>query len=370
MNPVQIGSHVKVGKGERCFIIAEAGTAHGGDLDAGRRLIDAAASSGADCVKFQAVFADEIVHPTAGSIQLPGGKTDIYARFKEVERDGEFYAALKEYAESKRLMFLCSAFGLGSARILQETGVSVMKIASPELNHFPLLDEVSSWGLPVFLSTGISQLADIEAALEHCACPAMLLHCVTSYPAPEEEYNCRIIPLLSGIFDIPVGISDHSLDPLLVPGTAVMEGAAAVEKHLTLSRTGGGLDDPIALDEKAFSKMVSGIRNMEKMSRDEAAAWLGGIYGQERVQRVLGTGRKHLSSSERDNYFSTRRSLLAWKDIKRGEKFSEKNTVLLRSEKNTPPGLSPEFLPIILGKKSCRDIPAGAGISWTDVIPD
>ncbi len=365
---IRIGSR-RIGKGHPCLIVAEAGSAHQGELPRAFELIDAAGQAGADCVKFQVIFADEIVHPRTGSIDLPGGQTPIHRRFRELERDLSFYARLKEHTEKRGLLFLCSAFGPRSARLLRDLGVQAVKVASPELNHFPLLRELAGCGLPLIVSTGVSTLSDIERTLIAAGPRTVLLHCITSYPAPEEEYNLRVIPNLQGIFGRPVGVSDHSRDPLLVPGLAVAMGACLIEKHLTLSTADGGLDDPIALEPEAFARMVGGIRRIEGTGPKERRSWLEGEYGRGRVESVLGDGVKRLAPSERKYYLTTNRSLHAVDEIQAGQTIQPGDVCIVRSESNLRPGLGPEYLELILGRAAQRTIPAGEGITWEDILP-
>lgn len=353
--------------GGRVLVIAEVGTAHGGDLERARALVDAAAEAGADCAKFQAVWADEILHPLAGGVDLPGGRVPLYERFRELERPEGFYRELKSYTEERGLAFLCSAFGLRSARLLRGLGVQAVKVASPELNHFPLLAEVAGYGLPLLLSTGVSTLGDIERALEVTGREVVLLHCLTAYPAPEEEYNLRLIPNLARIFGLPVGLSDHSLDPLLVPVLATALGAPVLEKHITLSRGAAGLDDPIALEPDDFARMVEGVRRAERLGAEGARAWMEELRGAERVRQALGSGVKELAPSERGNYLTTHRSVHALRAIRAGEVLGEKDFAALRSEKNLRPGLDPGCLPLLAGRRARRDIPDGDGIGWEQV---
>ena len=177
----------------RAFIVAEIGTSHGGDLSKARELLAAAAASGADAAKFQCVYADEILHPACGAVQLPGGNISLYERFRSLERDADFYAQLKALTEDAGLVFVCSPFGIKSARVLRDIGTPAIKIASPELNHFPLLREVAAYDRSIILSSGVSTLGDIEKALAVLDEASgglrggglTLLHCVTAYPAPE-----------------------------------------------------------------------------------------------------------------------------------------------------------------------------------------
>jgi sialic acid synthase SpsE len=354
----------------RVYIIAEIGTGHGGNIERARELVDAAAESGADCAKFQIVYADEILHPDTGFVTLPGGPVRLYDRFLELEVAPAFYAEISAYCASRDIDFLCTPFGLKSARELKALRPKRVKIASPELNHLPLLRETASWDIPMILSTGVSTLADIERALAatESAPHRTLLHCVTSYPAPEEDYNLSVLESLARVFGVGVGVSDHSLDPVLVPVLAVACGGRMVEKHITISKTDGGLDDPVALTGALFAEMVTAIRRAESMIKDEIIADLSARYGSERVRAILGSGVKSLATSERANYTRTNRSIHAIRSLCKGEVITDGDVALLRTEKVLSPGLAPEFLEHVIGARLARDVKNGEGISWDDVI--
>ncbi len=359
----------KVGGGNPCLVIAEIGTSHQGDMGKARALIDAAAQAGADCIKFQLVHAEEILHPLSGSVDLPTGRIALYEQFKTLERTREFYAGLKAVTEAHGALFLCSPFGIRSARELRSLGVHALKIASPELNHLPLLQEAASYGLPLFLSSGVSTLGDIERALRVVGKRnTVLMHCITSYPAPEEQYNVSVLASLKSVLGVEVGISDHSQDPVLVPALAVLNGACVVEKHFTLSREGSGLDDPIALEPDEFSCMVQEIRAAETGKKNVVRRRLEKEYGRDRVAAVLGSGVKEMAASEERNYTLTNRSLHAMREIAAGELIAESDVAVLRTEKVLRPGLSPEFLAVVVGARAKRRIPDGAGILWADLI--
>jgi len=358
----------------RVLIIAEIGTGHGGDEVKAAELIAAAIESGADCVKFQHVYADEIIHPATGLVPLPGGPTPLYDTFKALETSPDFMSRLKERVESMGALFLCTPFGLRSARELRDIGVHAMKIASPELNHAQLMEEIATYGLPTILSSGVSRLSDIENALEpfsQTGTSTALLHCVTAYPAPETDYNLRVLEALSTLFGVPVGISDHSADPLVVPSLAVASGACIIEKHLCLSRQGDGLDDPIALPPRDFERMSAAVRRMSRLVEDiGAAATINALkneYGATMTEAVLGDGHKRLAHSEAANYSRTNRSIHARRSIARGERFSADNLAILRTEKVLRPGLAPLQLPVVIGRRAARDIPDGEGVEWADL---
>ena len=351
------------------LIIAELGTSHNGDLAKAMEMICSAAESGADCVKFQMVFADEILHPATGEVMLPGGKIRLYDRFKALETPVDFYVKLKEYVENKGLLFLCTPFGLKSARLLHELQPKVVKIASPELNFTGLLKEISSWNLPVLLSSGVSLLADIEEAVSvlNAQNRLCLLHCITSYPAPETEYNLKVLQSLSMIFGISAGVSDHSLDPCLVPALSVSMGAAVIEKHFCLSRDDPGLDDPIALPPDLFSQMVKAVRKAAETGPEKTIEELSGQYGREFIEQILGNGVKMLAHSEKANYQLTNRSIHALRDIEPGQIIKKGDFAVLRTEKILRPGLAPRFEELIEGRAARNFIPNGEGIRFEDI---
>jgi sialic acid synthase SpsE len=358
------------------LIIAELGTSHNADLGKAKEMAGAAGEAGADCIKTQMVFASEILHPNTGEVPLPGGGIRLYDRFKALEAPPEFYGELKEYVESLGLLFLCTPFGLKSAHILRELGPQLVKIASPELNFIALLRETAGWGLPILLSSGVSTLADIDEALSitknaenggHSEGKICLLHCVTSYPAPETDFNLRVLRSLQAVFGVSVGLSDHSLDPELVPALAVSQGAAVIEKHFRLSGADGGLDDPIALSPPLFARMTGAVRRAAEAGPEATMAEYSRERGAALVEAVLGTGVKELAPSERANYHRTNRSIHAMRDIQRGETIGPGDFAVLRTEKILRPGLDPRWEPLITGRTARNYIPAGEGIRFEDI---
>ncbi|MFP4637948.1 MAG: N-acetylneuraminate synthase family protein [Spirochaetaceae bacterium] len=357
--------------GTSTVIIAEIGTSHGGELGHARELVDAAAEAGADCVKTQIVYADEIVHPLTGRVSLPGGEIPLYERFRELEVSPAFFAALAEHCGRRGVTFLASVFGRRSLEVLgrlRGLGVDAVKIASPELNHLPLLHAVAETGLEIVLSTGVATLSDIERAVDACGDACGMLHCVTAYPAPEEEYNLRVVPALRQIFGVGVGVSDHSTDPVLVPAAAVSLGADVIEKHLTLSREGNGLDDRVALEPAAFSDMVRAVRRAERQGPEHTFGELRERYGASRLEKVLGDGVKRLAPSEKANYGRSNRSILATADIPEGEPIDTHNAAILRSEHNLTPGLSPSLWERIRGARAVRPIENGTGVRFDHLL--
>jgi sialic acid synthase SpsE len=358
------------------FIIAELGTSHGGSIAKAKELVDAAAYAGADCVKFQIVYAAEILHPNTGAVPLPGGSIPLYDIFKKLEVAPLFFAELKTYAETKNVAFLASPFGPQSAAELKQLNPAAVKIASPELNYTQLLREIARWNIPVYLSSGVSTLADIENALAifdetGTRKNVTLMHCVTSYPAPPSDYNLRLITTLSGIFGVKIGISDHSLAPEPVPCIATALGATVIEKHFCLSRDDTGLDDPIALSPDLFAEMVKAVRLTAEIRQKEgekkALEALGKCYGKSELSAILGDGVKRLPPSETANYGRTNRSIHALTDIPEGTRLSMENTAPLRTEKILRPGLPPALWEKIIDRPARTAIPSGEGVRFEDI---
>ena len=411
----------------KTIIIAEIGTSHSGSLEKARALIDAASQAGADGVKFQWVYADEILHPATGAVDLPGGKTPLYDTFKTLECPPSFYKECMEYAHQKGLLFACSPFGPRSFDELVQLHPDAVKIASPELNHFALLKKCATiYGkIPLILSSGVSKLADIEAALELIGAldapdagaagtgvpntsvtqegsvgdnpqeggargvvfpPLTLLHCVTCYPAPEAQSNVACIETLRGVFGVATGMSDHSLSPILVPSLAAMKRAAVLEKHITLSHEGGGLDDLVALEPEGFALMVHVVHQtcamMESFDRDEESIrvdlnriaqkrvmeQLAASFPRDMILQALGDGVKRLAQCERANWGKTNRSLHYMRAMKRGDRLTPSDIGALRSEKNLSPGVSPLLEGTLIGATLTRDVASGEGVHLEDFL--
>ncbi len=354
---------------KKTFIIAEIGTSHGGDINKAIKLINVAKTSGADCAKFQVVFADEIIHKNTGLVKLPGGDTPLYDVFKNLELDINFYKRLKDETEKVGLTFMASPFGEKSAQLLEDIGSEIFKVASPELNHFPLIKQLLKYNKPIILSSGVSKLEDLDRTMSLTGTKNVtLLHCITSYPAPEEDYNLNLIPNLKNIFGIETGISDHSLDPILVPSLTVLLGGTMVEKHITLSNDTDGLDDPVALNPENFKIMCASIREYEKLDYETGINKLKSEYGEDRILKILGDGVKKLAHSEASNYGRTNRSLHSLVELKAGTILTRDNSALLRTEKILRVGIAPHLVENFYGKKLTKTVPDGEGIRLEDFL--
>lgn len=360
-------SHKKV------LVIAELGTAHKGSLTKAKELIDRAVGAGADAVKFQIVYADEILHPKTGIVSLPGGKIPLYENFKRLECTPDFFMRIAEYCEKKQVLFSASSFGARSTDELAALNPAFIKIASPELNFVQLLEQAAEKNIPLILSSGVSTLSDIELAVSRCRKflkkDLALLHCITSYPAPPDEYNLSLLEVLQKIFDCAVGISDHSHNEYLVPLLSIACGAAIVEKHFCLSNDDDGLDDKIALPPEKFSAMVRAIRQCEKYTVSEIQEKLFSLgFTETQIRQTLGNGKKALAQSEEKNYGRSNRSLHYLRDIKAGERIGKNDIAVLRTEKILSIGEHPKYLNYFIGSILQKDVQSGSGANFFDII--
>jgi N,N'-diacetyllegionaminate synthase len=340
VTPLTIGRR-RVGSGHPCFLIAEAGVNHNGSLALGRRLIDAAAAAGADVVKFQTFSADRLAAPSAPKARYQKKTTGAAGSQRDMLRRLELTPAMHEallaHCRRRNILFLSTPFDEGSADLLERLGVSAYKIPSGEITNLPFLAHVARKGKPVILSTGMSTLEEVRAAVRTVRAAGgrslALLHCVSLYPTDPADVNLRAMATLEEEFRAPTGFSDHT------PGTAISLAAAAlgacvIEKHFTMDKTLPGPDHRMSLDPS------------------ELRAWVAGIRA---VESALGSGRKAPVAGEREIARVARKSLAAARDIPAGAVLTPDMVVRLRPGT----GMSPAALPSVLGKKARRAVPAG-----------
>jgi len=343
MKTVKIGDGL-IGDGSPCFIIAEAGVNHNGDVNLAKKLIDAAKKARADAVKFQTFKAENVVTKNAEKADYQKettGRGSQYEMIKKLELSEDDFRELAEYARERNITFLSSPFCKESVDLLDEIGVPAFKIASGEITNFPLLKHVSSKGKPIILSTGMATLGEIEEALKAIRSGGVkdiiLLHCVTSYPAKIEDVNLKAIQTLKCAFKLPVGFSDHTMG-IAIPVAAVALGACVIEKHLTLDRKMLGPDHKASLEPHEFKEMVKAIRNAEK---------------------ALGDGIKKPTEEERIKKVA-RRSIVAKVSIPKGAVI----TTDMLDAKRPGTGISPKYMDIIVGRVARVNIKRGEIISW------
>jgi N,N'-diacetyllegionaminate synthase len=323
----------------KTLIIAEAGVNHNGDMLLAKQLIDIAAKAGADLVKFQTFDANRLVTLAAKKADYQKLVTDSsesqYEMLKRLELTEDQHLELIAHCEMRKIGFLSSGFDIESINLLSNLGISCFKIPSGEITNLPYLRHIGELRKKIILSTGMSTLGDIEAALnvlEYAGTPRTnitLLHCTTEYPAPMVEINLRAMQSMHSAFGTAVGYSDHTKG-IEVSIAAVAMGASVIEKHFTLDRNLPGPDHQASLEPGELIAMVAAIRNIEL---------------------ALGDGVKRLTPSESKNISIVRKSLVASREIKSGELFSSKNI----TTKRTGAGISPMRWDEVLGKTARRD---------------
>lgn len=336
-----------IGEGEPCFITAEAGSNHNGNLEQAKRLIDMAASAGADAVKFQVFRANRLYPKSAGLSDYLKIPKPIYDIIAQMEMPYEWLADLAACCREKGVLFLASVFDEESADRL-DPYVEAFKIASYEMTHIPLVRYIAKKGKPVIISTGTANLDEVAETVEEFRRAdndgLVLMQCTAAYPAPLESLNVRAVATMKSTFGVPVGVSDHSRDPLVGPLTALAVGANLIEKHFTLSNELPGPDHRFALEPAELRIMIQKVREAEK---------------------ALGGGEKVMHPVETELREFARRSIFALRDIAPGEEFTRENIAVLRCGKLTP-GLEPKQFQEILGKHALRHIPAECAIRRED----
>lgn len=322
---------------KRVLIIAEAGVNHNGCLELAYRMADKAKEAGADIVKFQTGKPELVISRYAEKAEYQKrttGKTESQLDMvRKIMLRYEEFISLKEYCEKIGIQFLSTPFDLESIRFLDRLGCGFWKIPSGEITNYPYLVEIAKTGKPIIMSTGMCNIEEIGAAIglleNNGAKEISLLHCTTEYPVPYCDVNLRAIDTLRKTFGMKVGYSDHT-PGIEVPIAAVAMGASIIEKHFTLDRSMEGPDHKASLEPDELKRMVKAIRNIEA---------------------AMGDGRKVPMDSEKKNIDIARKSIVARRDIRKGESFTEENI----TTKRPGSGISPMRWPEILGMTAVRD---------------
>ena len=270
MRVVRIGKR-SVGEGQPCFLAAEVGINHNGDMDLAHRSIDAAADAGADAVKFQNYHTEDFISDRSLKHEyVSQGKTVVesqYEMFKRCELVPSQLRELREHCDRRDVIFFSTPTSEKGIQDLLELGVSLLKNGSDYLVNLTLIRAMARTGLPTVISTGMATLDDVKDAVEAFRSAGgkdlILLHCTSSYPTPPEDVHLRKIGALSGAFDCPVGLSDHTDGTVAAIG-AVALGACMIEKHFTLDKNLPGPDHRFSADPGEFRALVESVRTMEK----------------------------------------------------------------------------------------------------------
>jgi N,N'-diacetyllegionaminate synthase len=328
----------------KTFIIAEAGVNHNGDLEIARKLIDAAADSGADAVKFQTFKAENLVCPDAPKagyqMETTGSSDTQYEMLKKLELNAEAHKELINHSREKGIIFLSAAFDLESLDFLNNLGLEIFKIPSGEITNLPYLQRIGGLRKKIIMSTGMADLEEIADALgilTECGtrkADITVLHCNTEYPTPFDDVNLLAMLTIKESLKVKVGYSDHT-PGTEVPVAAAALGASVIEKHFTLDKNMVGPDHKASLEPHELKTMVREIRNIE---------------------RALGDGIKKPSPSELKNKAAARKSIVAAKDIKKGEIISEE----IITTKRPGTGISPMEWDRVVGKAAVKDFETDA----------
>jgi len=333
---------------DHTFVIAEAGSNHNGDLDTAKQLIDVAADAGADAVKFQTFRAEDLYVEDSGDVEYLDDDRSIYQIIESMEMPYEWIPKLHEYCRDRGVQFMSTPFDERSAAELSEY-VPAWKVASYTSSHHPFLRSLAETDKPVIMSTGAhghDEVAESVEVLRDAGCEELvLLQCVAAYPTPLSEINVGVVESLRESFDVPTGLSDHTLDPVTAPAAATALGATIVEKHFTLDRGMEGPDHEFALEPDELDRMVSAIRDTEA---------------------ALGDGVKRVQLVESELHEKARRAVHATSDIEPGEELTEKNIAALRSGEREP-GAPPKFYEEFLGTTATTRIDKSSGVEWSDV---
>ena len=322
------------------FIIAEAGVNHNGSVELAKKLIDVAVEAGVDAVKFQTFKAEKLVSKNAvkaeyQKININNGDDSQFNMLKKLELDVDTHHELIEYCNTQNIMFLSTPFDLDSIDLLYDLKLPIFKIPSGEITNLPYLRKIGSLQKKVILSTGMADIGEIEDALDVLAEAGTkkeditVLHANTMYPTPMEDVNLKAMLTIGHTFDIAYGYSDHTLG-IEVDVAAVAMGASCIEKHFTLDKTMDGPDHKASLEPDELIAMVKAIRNIEV---------------------ALGSSVKKPSKSETPNIEVARKSIVASREIKDGEIFSEENLAIKRPGN----GISPMRWDEIVGSVASRN---------------
>ncbi|MBW2617786.1 MAG: N-acetylneuraminate synthase [Deltaproteobacteria bacterium] len=335
-----------IGAGQPVFVIAEAGCNHNGEIDLAKRLIDAAADAGADCVKFQTFHAEAVVSkaaPKAGyAIKATDPDESQLEMIQRLELSAGQHRELVDYCRRKGILFLSSVFDHQAVDLVDDLGLPAFKVPSGEIVNHPLLEDVAGRSKPIILSTGMSYLGEVEEAvrvIQRVGCRELaLLHCLSNYPADPGQANLRAMTTMSAAFGLPVGYSDHVVGNE-VSFAAVALGASIIEKHFTLDRSMPGPDHAASLEPPELAGLVQGIR---------------------KVEQALGDGLKRPMPDEENTRQVARKSLVAARDLPQGTKLTPEMVCF----KRPGTGIQPAELKYVLGRAITGEVRADELITW------
>ncbi len=330
---------------KKCWVIAEAGVNHNGSLELAKDLICAAKRAGVDAVKFQTFLPDKLASKVAekAEYQKRDGVDDSQvSMLSKLVLSKTDHQDLMVFCKKQGIVFFSSPFDEESSDLLEDLGVPLFKIGSGEITNLPFLKHVAKKGKPIILSTGMSNLGEVETAvrlIQNEGCRELtLLHCTSNYPADPQNCNLKALHTLKQAFGLPVGYSDHTMG-IEISLAAVALGAEVIEKHLTLDQKLPGPDHEASLNPDEFESLVKGIR---------------------RIEASLGNGVKEMTASEAPIRDIARKSLVAACDLKAGVSLTESHILIKRPGM----GISPGQKELMVGRKLKKDIKADDLLTW------
>ena len=337
-----------IGPSEKPYVIAEMSANHNGDISAAFRIIEEAAKAGADAVKIQTYTPDTItLNSKLPDFQIKGGLwggKSLYELYEWAHTPWDWHKPLFEHAKKLGVTIFSSPFDFTAVDLLEDLGTPAYKIASFEAVDLPLIRYAASTGKPMIISTGMADAEEIreaiDAALEAGCKQLAILHCVSGYPAPAEDYNLRTIPDMIDRYGLVTGLSDHTLDNTTAIASVVL-GASIIEKHFTLDRNGGGPDDSFSLEPS----------DLAALCRDSKTAW-----------KALGEVDYGRKSSEQGNV-QFRRSLYVVKEISAGEPITKDSVRSVRPGY----GIAPKYHDEVIGRFAKRKLSYGEPLRWEDL---
>ena len=338
---ITLGNEI-IGEKRHPFIIAEMSGNHNGSIQRAFKIIDAAIASGANAIKLQTYTADKITIDRKGGLfdirdksSLWNGR-NLFELYKGAYTPWEWHQELYNYANDKGIQIFSSVFDETGIEFLEKLNVQVYKIASFENNHYPLLKKIAQTKKPVIMSTGLSNISNLEKSVntlrENGCKDLILLKCTSTYPSSPKNSNLKTIPIIKKIFGCQVGLSDHTLG-IGVPIAAISFGASVIEKHFTLSRSDGGVDSAFSLEPDELKLLVQ----ESKRAHDSLGKVFIGITEEEKKSLRF------------------KRSIYIISDVKKGEQFTKKNIGIIRPGD----GLETSFYEMVLGRKSKENIKGG-----------
>jgi len=340
-------------KNSPCFIIAEAGVNHNGDLTIAKKLVDAAKEAKADAIKFQTYKTEDLVTKTSqtANYQKENTKTNQtqFEMLKKLELQYEDFKELKEYCDKKEIIFLSTPHTESSLEFLKDL-VPIFKIGSGDLNNLPLLEKIAKLKKPIILSTGMASFEEIEESItliKKYNEDIIVLHCTTSYPCPLDKVNLLTMLEIERKFNVLTGYSDHT-EGIEVPIIAASLGATVIEKHFTLDKNMQGPDHKASLNPEELKEMIEKIRNNTIL---------------DIPKKILGNRNKIIEETEREISKIARKSIIANVDIKKGTNITEEMLII----KRPGTGISPKYFNEIINKKTKKDITKDTILSWDDL---